>query len=138
LNTSIVFVKDSKEIYTHGNLYKSVNWSELRISENFDYTIDYELDTDASLVNVVVNFPNVKILDTSWPNLTEFYLFGSSGNTASVEDFGIDDASCDEHNHYFSVWYDSGSSDLDSPGLTAEISIKTKSGWHTMTIVLEL
>lgn len=25
LDTSIVFVKDSKEIYTHGNLYKSVN-----------------------------------------------------------------------------------------------------------------
>jgi hypothetical protein len=24
-----VFVKDSKEIYTHGNLYKSVNWSVL-------------------------------------------------------------------------------------------------------------
>lgn len=27
--TSIVFVKDSKEIWTHGNLYKSVNWSVL-------------------------------------------------------------------------------------------------------------
>ena len=25
LDTSIVFVKDSKEIYTHGNLYKSIN-----------------------------------------------------------------------------------------------------------------
>lgn len=29
LDTSIVFVKDSKEIYTHGNLYKSINWSIL-------------------------------------------------------------------------------------------------------------
>ena len=29
LDTSIVFVKDSKEIWTHGNLYKSVNWSVL-------------------------------------------------------------------------------------------------------------
>ena len=29
LDTSIVFIKDSKEIYTHGNLYKSVNWSVL-------------------------------------------------------------------------------------------------------------
>ena len=29
LDTSIVFVKDSKEFYTHGNLYKSVNWSVL-------------------------------------------------------------------------------------------------------------
>ena len=27
--TSIVFIKDSKEIWTHGNLYKSVNWSVL-------------------------------------------------------------------------------------------------------------
>lgn len=25
--TSIVFIKDSREIWTHGNLYKSVNWS---------------------------------------------------------------------------------------------------------------
>ena len=30
LDTSIVFVKDSKEIWTHGNLYKSVNWSVLK------------------------------------------------------------------------------------------------------------
>ena len=30
LDTSIVFIKDSKEIYTHGNLYKSVNWSVLK------------------------------------------------------------------------------------------------------------
>lgn len=29
LDTSIVFIKDSKEIYTHGNVYKSVNWSVL-------------------------------------------------------------------------------------------------------------
>ena len=34
LDTSIVFIKDSKEIYTHGNLYKSVNWSVLEIEEN--------------------------------------------------------------------------------------------------------
>ena len=34
LDTSIVFVKDSKEIYTHGNLYKSVNWSELQVLDN--------------------------------------------------------------------------------------------------------
>ena len=27
--TSIVFIKDSKEIWTHGNLYKSVNWDVL-------------------------------------------------------------------------------------------------------------
>lgn len=29
LETSIIFIKDSKEIWTHGNLYKSVNWSVL-------------------------------------------------------------------------------------------------------------
>lgn len=27
--TSIVFIKDSGEIWTHGNLYRSVNWSVL-------------------------------------------------------------------------------------------------------------
>ena len=27
--TSIVFIEDSKEIWTHGNLYKSANWSVL-------------------------------------------------------------------------------------------------------------
>ena len=30
LDTSIVFIKDSNEIWTHGNLYKSVNWSVLK------------------------------------------------------------------------------------------------------------
>lgn len=34
LDTSIVFVKDSKEIWTHGNLYKSVNWSVLEKKSN--------------------------------------------------------------------------------------------------------
>lgn len=28
--SSVVFIKDSKEIWTHGNLYKSVNWSVLK------------------------------------------------------------------------------------------------------------
>ena len=32
--TSIVFIKDSNEIWTHGNLYKSVNWSELQVLDN--------------------------------------------------------------------------------------------------------
>ena len=30
--TSIVFIKDSGEIWTHGNLYRSVNWTD--INEN--------------------------------------------------------------------------------------------------------
>ena len=29
LDTSIVFIQDSKEISTHGTLYKTVNWSVL-------------------------------------------------------------------------------------------------------------
>ena len=29
LDTSIVFIKDSQEIHTHGTTYKSVNWSVL-------------------------------------------------------------------------------------------------------------
>jgi hypothetical protein len=39
--SSIVFVKDSKEIWTHGNLYKSVNWSY--IGENPDVDPLYEI-----------------------------------------------------------------------------------------------
>lgn len=39
LDTSIVFVKDSKEIYTHGNLYKSVNWSVLE-KEMITFTVN--------------------------------------------------------------------------------------------------
>lgn len=34
LDTSIAFVKDSKEIWTHGKLYKSVNWSTLGEDDN--------------------------------------------------------------------------------------------------------
>lgn len=33
LDTSIVFIKDSKEIHTHGETYKSVNWSVLEKTE---------------------------------------------------------------------------------------------------------
>lgn len=43
LDTSIVFIKDSKEIWTHGNLYKSVNWSELKMItftvNDLEYTV---------------------------------------------------------------------------------------------------
>lgn len=40
LDTSIVFVKDSKEIYTHGNAYKSVNWSVLEEEPSGVYIYD--------------------------------------------------------------------------------------------------
>lgn len=54
--TSIAFIKDSKEIWTHGNLYKSVNWSTIDSTTpiinnqslyeilNADYTPTVELD----------------------------------------------------------------------------------------------
>lgn len=29
LNTSICFIQDTKEIYTHGTLYKAIGWSIL-------------------------------------------------------------------------------------------------------------
>lgn len=34
LDRSIVFIQDSKEISTHGEVYKSINWSVLEPSEN--------------------------------------------------------------------------------------------------------
>jgi hypothetical protein len=34
LNTSICFIQDTKEISTHGTLYKSVNWSILESGNN--------------------------------------------------------------------------------------------------------
>ena len=61
LDTSIVFVKDSKEIWTHGNLYKSVNWDVLKkgveevlteaknidLGETMSYLEEYVRDTDS-------------------------------------------------------------------------------------------
>ena len=39
--SSIVFIEDSKEIWTHGNLYKSANWSVLKLSVNLiTFTIE--------------------------------------------------------------------------------------------------
>lgn len=41
MGSSIVYIEDSKEIWTHGNLYKSVNWSVLYSPELFaTLTID--------------------------------------------------------------------------------------------------
>lgn len=54
---SIVFIEDSKEIYTHGGGYKSVNWSVLESSELFaTLTID---DANSDPVIPVTG-------DTSW------------------------------------------------------------------------
>lgn len=33
LDSSIVFIKDSSEIYTHGTPYKFINWSKLTNEE---------------------------------------------------------------------------------------------------------
>ena len=37
LDRSIVFIQDSKEISTHGTVYKSVNWSVLEIPELYEW-----------------------------------------------------------------------------------------------------
>ena len=41
LNTSICFIQDSKEISTHGTIYKSVNWSILEEKKERDYSKEY-------------------------------------------------------------------------------------------------
>jgi hypothetical protein len=45
LDASIVFIQDSKEISTHGTLYKTVNWSVLEISKVVTTESNPELQT---------------------------------------------------------------------------------------------
>lgn len=47
--TSIVFVKDSKEIWTHGNLYKSVGWGKILYID--DILSEYGWNVDEILFN---------------------------------------------------------------------------------------
>lgn len=51
--TSIAFVKDSKEIWTHGNLYKSVNWSTLGEGDNT--TDGYHAELQDKTVEITEN-----------------------------------------------------------------------------------
>ena len=37
LDSSIVFIQDSKEISTHGTVYKTVNWSVLEEPELYEW-----------------------------------------------------------------------------------------------------
>lgn len=39
LDSSIVFIQDSKEISTHGTVYKTVNWSVLEAPEIIEFTL---------------------------------------------------------------------------------------------------
>ena len=68
LDTSIVFVKDSKEIYTHGNLYKSVNWSVLEKKLNI---VEIEIPEGISVDTETV-FSSEYLQDAS--NISEFYI----------------------------------------------------------------
>ena len=70
---SIVFIEDSKEIWTHGNLYKSVNWSVLgkvsktiivptSLLKDVDNLVMFFLDTDAIPENYFVRLDSVDIV----------------------------------------------------------------------------
>lgn len=50
--TSIVFVKDSNEIYTHGNLYSFCNWGVLKTEIPAGY-------------NTLIGSNNIQILDST-------------------------------------------------------------------------
>ena len=68
LDTSIVFVKDSKEIWTHGNLYKSGNWSVLEEKLNI---VEIEIPSGISVDTETV-FSSEYLQDAS--KVSEFYI----------------------------------------------------------------
>lgn len=68
LDTSIVFIQDSKEISTHGTLYKSVNWSILK-----DYSKEYftiEALEDGLTAKLSTNACEYCIDNGSWNTLS--------------------------------------------------------------------
>jgi hypothetical protein len=68
LNNSIVFIQDSKEISTHGTLYKSVNWSILK-----DYSKEYftiEALEDGLTAKLSTNDCEYRIDNGSWNTLS--------------------------------------------------------------------
>lgn len=114
LDTSIVFVKDSKEIYTHGNLYKSVNWSvlkpEVALAGDIAYwdgskvkTVsqenwDVSLGTPVGVVVVPTGFApdgKARMLSLRWPRKS-----GTGSTVASKMNWGQNgtDTSITNHN----------------------------------------
>ncbi|MBO7211707.1 MAG: hypothetical protein J6V44_11985 [Methanobrevibacter sp.] len=71
LDTSIVFIKDSQEIHTHGETYKAVNWSVLDLPKgvfiydiNGKYILPSEWDTSRNneAVGVAILGDNCKFV----------------------------------------------------------------------------
>lgn len=126
LDTSIVFVKDSKEIWTHGNLYKSVNWSVLEDPSlrNWNYTVDIDNNT----VIISVEF-YTQILNAE-PVIDTFDLVNSAGESAEIDDYYIRDCVIDSNKVLIYIYFDSGSQIENLAALWATLSYETKSGWH--------
>lgn len=66
LESSIVFIQDSRELYTHGCVYKTVNWTILDDSGDSEVTIeDNILKVAGEVVNNTVVLPSGEVNGTT-------------------------------------------------------------------------
>lgn len=104
LDTSIVFVQDSKEIHTHGTTYKSVNWSVLKqhngvfiYDMNGKLTPPNEWDTsnNESAVGIAIIDDNCKFVIAK-SDLKSGYAWGSTSDVISLFNYNTEtDAATD-------------------------------------------
>lgn len=103
LDTSIAFVKDSKEIWTHGNLYKSVNWGILERSASAEHIKKLTIHCEWGSAKFIVDLSEAT---SHWttnansnyivPDGSNLYLMAASGNTTidfetNTEGFTVND-----------------------------------------------
>lgn len=88
LDTSIVFIQDSKEIHTHGTTYKSVNWSVLEPPKgvfiydiNGKYILPSEWDTNRNeeAVGVAILTDNCKFVVAKEDAKSSYVSYGGYG-----------------------------------------------------------
>lgn len=123
---SIVFIEDSKEIWTHGNLYKSVNWSVLE-DLGFNWEYKFYADDDILWFRVI---SNSKLLETEVQvNYLEFN--NSHGDSVQDLSFGIDDMYLDDaYTLIIQIKVDTESSGIEVNSFNIQFNYKTASGWH--------
>lgn len=79
LDTSIVFIQDTKEISTHGTVYKTVNWSVLE--EQATKLAMYTKNEDGSIKNYYLSECSIKNNE-----LAKFYFCTTSDSTPVMSD----------------------------------------------------
>lgn len=92
--TSIVFIKDSGEIWTHGNLYRSVNWSKIKEIDGIDegwYSDDYAFDDDNKMLRSSVVFDDSAVpVDTSSFVIDDCYLYSAYTSSGYISHKYVD------------------------------------------------